>query len=268
MHPFDTAIALTTVDAHCSRGATTSAYANMVGPFGGTTAAVLLNAALRHAERRGEPVALTVNYASALADGAFEIDARAVRTNRSTQHWILQLRQGDDVAATATAVFATRRETWSAPEATAPADPPAPDTLARQDPTRRPPWVQRYDMRFIDGGMPTRFDGAEHPHSHSCLWVRDDPPRPIDFASLAALCDTFFPRVYLRRRKIVPIGTVSLTTYFHADTAMLAAHGAQPVLASAHGLNFRNGYCDQRGELWSARRELLASTQQVMYYRE
>ncbi len=108
MHPFDTAIALTPIDMNRSRGATTPAYANMVGPFGGTTAAALLNAALRHPARQGDPIALTVNYASALADGAFEIDARAVRTNRSTQHWVLQLLQGDGVAATATAVFAVR----------------------------------------------------------------------------------------------------------------------------------------------------------------
>ena len=268
MHPFNTAIALTPIDMNRSRGATTPAYANMVGPFGGTTAAVLLNAALRHPARLGDPIALTVNYARALADGAFEIDARAVRTNRSTQHWLLQLLQGDEVAATATAVFALRRETWSAPEAVAPAELPAPHTLARQDLTHRPPWVHRYDMRFVEGGMPARFDGTEHPHSQSCVWVRDDPPRAIDFASLAALCDTFFPRVYLRRRKVVPIGTVSLTTYFHADAAMLATQGDQPVLGSARGVTFRNGYCDQRGEVWSARRELLASTQQVMYYRE
>jgi len=268
MHPFDTAIALAPIDAHRSRGATTPAYANMVGPFGGTTAAVLLHAALRHPARLGDPIALTVNYASALADGAFEIDARAVRTNRSTQHWVLQLLQGDEVAATATAVFAVRRATWSASEVVAPAELPAPQTLPREDLTHRPPWVHRYDMRFVEGGMPSRFDGTEHPHSQTRVWVRDEPPRAIDFASLAALCDTFFPRVYLRRRKVVPIGTVSLTTYFHADAAMLAAQGDQPVLGSARGVVFRNGYCDQRGEVWSAQRELLASTQQVMYYRE
>lgn len=268
MHPFDTAIALTPLTPDRSRGATTPAYANMVGPFGGTTAATLLNAALRHPARLGDPVALTVNYASALADGAFEIDARAVRTNRSTQHWLLQLTQGDEVAATASAVFAQRRTTWSAPEAAAPDDVPAAESLPRQDLTRRPPWVHRYDMRFVDGGMPERFDGSEQPHSRSALWVRDEPPRPLDFASLAALADTFFPRVFLRRRTLVPIGTVSLTTYFHADAAMLAAQGDAPLLACARGLTFRNGYCDQRGELWSTRRELLASTQQVMYYRE
>ena len=76
-----------------------------------------LSSVLEHPARLGDPSALTVNFASPLADGDFEITARPVRTNRSTQHWSLELSQGGEVAATATAVFAQRRPTWSAPEA-------------------------------------------------------------------------------------------------------------------------------------------------------
>ena len=81
--------------------------------------------------------------------------------------------------------------------------------------------------------------------------MRDEPPRPLDFASLASLCDSFFPRIFVRRREIVPIGTVSLTTYFHADAATLAAQGERHVLGSARALNFRYGYFDQSAEVWS-----------------
>ena len=49
-------------------------------------------------------------------------------------------------------------------------------------------------------------------------WLRDDPPRPLDFASLTAMADVFFPRVWLRRATRVPVGTVSMTVYFHADS--------------------------------------------------
>ncbi|HEY4066637.1 MAG TPA: thioesterase family protein [Burkholderiaceae bacterium] len=266
MHFFDTAIALTPAGDDRFRGATSPAYANMVGPFGGTTGAVLLNAALQHPARLGEPIALTVNFASAIADGAFEIEARAVRTNRSTQHWTMLLTQGDEVAATATAVFAQRRETWSAPEAVMPADLPRPETLARLDRALLP-WIERYDMRFIRGGMPAEFDAQEQPDSSSVMWVRDEPPRPLDFASLAAICDSFFPRIFVRRRQSVPIGTVSLTTYFHADAAMLAAQAERPVLGSARALNFRNGYFDQSAEVWSDAGALLASTHQIVYFR-
>ena len=78
----------------------------------------------------------------------------------------------------------------------------------------------------------------------------------------------FFPRILLRRRKPAPIGTVSLTTYFHADALMLATQGEDPVLGTAHAVNFGNGYFEQSAEIWSSRRELLASTHQAVYYRE
>ena len=82
-------------------------------------------------------------------------------------------------------------------------------------------------------------------------------------ASLAAMSDSFFPRIYIRRRRRVPIGTVTLTTYFHADSALLAQVGKRHVLGVAKALNYRNGYFDQTGELWSPEGQLLASTHQV-----
>ena len=87
-------------------GATSPAYANMVGPFGGVTAASALNAVLQHPALLGEPVALTVNYAAALADGPFEVVARPARTNRSTQHWVVEIVQAGETVLTATALTA------------------------------------------------------------------------------------------------------------------------------------------------------------------
>jgi acyl-CoA thioesterase len=266
-HDFDAAIRLTPLGAHRFAGATHPAYANMVGPYGGVTAAALLNAALQHPERLGDPIALTVNFAAPLADGGFEIEARPLRTNRSTQHWGLQLLQAGAIAATGTAVFAARRETWSAPEAAAPAGMPAAAGLARAPTDNRPPWTQRYDMRFASGEAPG-WEGGGQPHSHSRLWVRDEPPRPLDFAALAAVCDCFFPRIFIRRGAPTPIGTVSLTSFFHADAALLAAQGERHLLGTARALNFRNGYFDQSAEVWSDDGQLLASTHQMVYYRE
>lgn len=268
MHPLDHALHLVPVGPHGFAGATSPAYANMVGPFGGTTAAVLLQATLDHPARQGDPIALTVNYASALADGAFHIEARPVRTNRSTQHWSVELLQGGEVAATATAVFAVRRDTWSATEAVPPGDVPAPSALPRAPLDNRPAWVQRYDMRFVDGGMPDAFDGQEQAGSTSRLWMRDDPPRRLDFGALAALCDSFFPRIFIRRRRRAAIGTVTLTTYFHAGADALAAQGDRHVFGVARALNYRAGYFDQSAEVWGDGGALLASTHQMVYFKE
>ena len=92
-HTFDQAIRLVPTEPNQFRGHTSEPYANMVGPFGGITAATLLNAVMQHPERIGEPVSLTVNFAGPIETGEFTIEAVPVRTNRSTQHWTLQLRQ-------------------------------------------------------------------------------------------------------------------------------------------------------------------------------
>ena len=59
-----------------------------------------------------------------------------------------------------------------------------------------------------------------------------------------------------------------MTAYLHADEAMLAAQADRPVLGCARALNFRNGYFDQSAEIWNDQRQLLASTHQMVYYRE
>ena len=265
-HPLDDALRLDP-DGDGFAGRTTPAYANMVGPFGGAIAATMLAAVLRHPARAGDPIALTVNFSGPIADGGFRVNARPVRTTRSTQHWYAELVQGDRVATSATAVLATRRETWSSTEIDFPAVPPA-ASIARLPPLERAEWTNRYDMRFVHGAPTGRAHAPADPGSESCLWVRDEPPRPLDFASLAAISDVFFPRLFLRRPKWVPVGTVSLTTFFHADAAMLAAQGERAVLGTARSNRFGAGYFDQSAELWGDDGALLATSHQVVYYKE
>lgn len=268
MHPFDEAIAIEQTSTGVFTGTVSAAYANMVGTYGGITHAILLNAAMSHAERIGEPVALTVNFAGPIAAGEFEVTAVAARTNRSTQHWNLSLVQGGEIAATGTAVFAQRRETWSAPEARPPSGVLPAAALTRSPLIGRPPWMHRYDMRFARGGLPDAFDGVEQSDSLSISWIRDEPPRPLDFQALAAMSDSFFLRIYVRRHMLQPAATISLTTYFHADTTLLAAQADRHALAVARASNFRNGYFEQNAELWSDAGQLLASSHQMVYYRE
>lgn len=266
-HPLDVAALLEPLGEGRYRGRTSPRYANMVGPFGGVIAAQLLNAVLLHPDRFGEPIAFTVNYAGPIADGEFEVAARTARTNRSTQHWLVELSQGEQLCATASGVFAARRETWSQVEAAFPQVPPA-SALRRFPMLGRAAWTERYDMRFVKGEL--NFTSPAHPEqdSVSVLWIRDDPPRPLDFVSLIAISDSFFPRIFVRRPVWAPIGTISFTTYFHADAAMLAANGDAAVLGTARAHQFRNGYFDQAAEVWGEAGTLLATSHQIVYYRE
>lgn len=238
----------------------------MVGPFGGITAAVLVRAIETHPDRIGEPLAVTINFAGPVADGDFDISLRAARTSRSTQHWIAELSQDGDVKTTATAVFGVRRDTWSDTEAPPPSA-PAPEQIA---PSSRQGevvvWARLYDMRFAEGPLPGE-NAQPSATSGTMLWVRDREERPVDYPALAALCDVFYPRVFQRLGGVLPAGTISLTTYFHADQHQLDALGGDYVLACAHANRFSRGYFDQSAQVWSRDGTLLATTHQIVYFK-
>lgn len=265
-HPLDQAVDLQPAGPGVFLGHTSPAYANMVGPFGGVTAATVLNAVWQHPERQGVPVAFTLNFCAAVADGPFEVHAKVVRSNRSTQHWAMSIEQADGTVLSATALTATRRETWGVQDQAMPAvlSPAAMAPSAQLAPVA---WLKRFDLRFAEGALPRVWDGAGD-SSRSTLWMRDEPPRPLDFVSLASLCDAFYPRVLLRRATAVPAGTVSMTIYFHANEAELAAVGEGWLLGQAESSAFRHGFFDQRAQLWSQAGVLLATTHQMVYFKQ
>ncbi len=265
-HAFDAAVALDPGEDGTWQGRTHAAWANMIGTYGGITAAQMLQSVLLHPQLLGEPVALTVNFAAAVAQGGFTLRPRSARTNRSTQHWTVELLQGDAVVATSTAVTAVRRATWGMQEAAAPVAPRPADTPRTL--RRGTEWVQRYDLRYLEGDVPRSWDGQDSGTSLSRLWVRDDPPRPLDFASLTALADVFFPRLWLRRARLAPLGTVSMTVYFHASGEQLRGTGDGWLLGQAQGHGFGRNFLDQSGLLWNEAGELLATTHHVMYNKE
>lgn len=266
MHPLDEALALQEKAPGQYVARTHLGYANAVGPFGGVTAGQLLMAALRHPERSGEPVAQTVHFAAPVGEGEFELSAQPVRTNRSTQHWLIQAYQQGEVVAMATAVFAVRRDSWSAIDASFPDSVPEVAAVPPFEAPQLPEFTRRYDLRYFKGLLTK--SGQEQDNAESALWVRDEPGRPLDFPSLAALCDVFFPRLMVRRQRAMRIGTVTMTSYFHADSAMLADVGEQHVLGVARGHAYRRGYFDQSAEIWSPTQELLATTHQMVYFKD
>ena len=177
----------------------------------------MLRALVDHPERSGDPLSMTVNFCAPIAQGAFDLDVRLVKANRSTQHWCVELTQGGaEVGALATAVFAERRASWSHLEAMFPQAVPFEEIrpLSRI----KASWANQYDFRFIEGGP--NFFGAKKDgpaSAFSKLWISDREPRKIDALSLMAMSDAFFGRIFHVRGELVPFGTVSLTTYFHAE---------------------------------------------------
>ena len=264
VHPFDAAIRLAPLGEGRFRGHTSEQYWNFVGPFGGITAATALNAILQRPERIGEPLSLTVNFMAPIKAGDLSVETKLVRSNRSTQHWSALISQAGDAEPllSAIAVFAARRDTWGLREAVPPEARPCEDCKVF-NPRLEIRWPGMYEMRYARG----RF-GVENPDSLTHCWIRDAPSRALDHASLTAICDAFFPRIFLRRPRMAPIATVSLNIYFHADAAALAKEGSAPVLCAAKALVFNKGYFDQEGQVWGKDGILLATTHQIAWYKD
>ena len=224
---------------------------------------------LRHPELLGEPVALTVNFAAALADGEFEVAAPPVRTNRSTQHWTCRCRRAmQTVVAPATGFTALRRDTWGGHEA-ADARGAAPAATSSAGIARRGvEWLRRYEMRSSRAPSPRKWDGSERT-------AKADAPvgarRPAAPAGLPGA-----------RRDERHVLSARLAAPRHAgadrhrldDDLLPCRRGAAGrsargyLLGRAQGQGFRNGYFDQTAQLWSEAGELLATTHQIVYYKE
>jgi acyl-CoA thioesterase len=263
-HPFDQALALTRGDGDAFSGRTSEPYWNAISPFGGTTVATLLQAMLSHPQRLGDPLAMTVNFAGPIRKGDFTVRVSAVRTGRSTQHWQMEIRQAGEStpAITGTAVFATRRETWSDTESKLP-EVTGPDGVVRNPPPPTVPFLQRYDLRYVDCDP---LAGGES--SATQCWISDVPPRELDFPAIAAYCDVFVPRLFVRKGAPTPIATVTLSINFHVDGATLARHKGSHAFGKAKANAFNGGYYDQEAQLWSRDGTLLATTHQLVWFRD
>ncbi|GED96391.1 acyl-CoA thioesterase [Gordonia crocea] len=261
-HVFDEAIRVEARGDGVFYATTHQAYDNMVGPFGGITAATVVNALQQHPDVLGTPLALTINYAAPVANGTWDLHTQIVRTNRTNQHWTFTISQEGQTVSTGSAVFGIHRATWSDTEAVRPDVPPAENVAALDFPDFIA-WASNYDKRFVVGGL----DGGKSDDSTSTLWLRDLPERPLDYPALTSMTDAFFPRVFLRHGTYMPAGTITLTTYFHATPDELAAQGSDHVLGTARAARFGNGHFDQSGQLWGGD-VLLASTHQLVYFKD
>jgi hypothetical protein len=270
MHPLDEATALGGEPGDAVRtGHTSDPYWTFIGPFGGASAATVLRAVLEHPDCAGDPLAITVNFCAPIARGDFAVHLRRARANRSSQHWLVEIRQRDDDEAvlTASIVTAARRASWSHQPARAPRLPPV-ETMAAFPNRSSLPWVAQYGFRFAEGVPALSETQPDPPRSaRSVLWLQDEAPRPLDFLSLVAMSDAFFGRIFQVIGRIPPFGTVSMTTYFHAGADELAAQGTAPLAALADSRVFHRSFCDQSAELYASGGQLLATSAQIAYFR-
>jgi acyl-CoA thioesterase len=268
MHPFDAATFLEQTSPGHLRGRSSPSYWNWVGPFGGFVAAVAMRSVVVQPNVVGDPLQLTVNFAGPMQEGPFDVNVRPVRTNRTTQHWVVEITQPvDDVEGAASVAIATittamRRSVFSHAELLPPPS-PQPDQLSRLSPPWNATWIDQYDLRYAEGVALKSTSG----NSRSLFWIRDFPNRNIDYPALAAIADASLPRIFVLRPQFTPSATVSLTAYFHGDANTLAQIGNEYLLTESRSSVFDSGFHDQHANIWSRDGRLLVSTQQIVWYK-
>jgi acyl-CoA thioesterase len=234
------------------------------GMFGGWTAALLLRAVQADAAESdpGSPASLSVHYVSAIAPGsALALRTRFVGGTRALSTWQVELAiEGAEApAALGTVVLARRRETFAFTEAAMPEVPP-PDGL----PVVHPPGTfgERCNMRPIRG-----FPPFAQPDARTLLWVRETSGRALDALQLAYLADNYPPRSWPRRTEPGPYSTITLSVFFHATDAELAALGDDDVLIDATASRAESATVGAQARLWSRGGVLLATTEQLGWFR-
>lgn len=237
-------------------------FESINGMFGGWTAAVLLRAVLEAAAGVGTPAAMTVNFLGKVEPGTEPVlRVDSVHAGRSLQHWHAHLLAADDLRPLATAmlIFAARVPTDGFLEPTMP-EAPEPSTLEMFHPPG--PQGERIDYRPISGHPPFGRSSTV-----SSAWVRDRTGRPLDVVQLAYLADQYAPRVFFISDGPRASATTTLSVHFHGSTEEIDAVGDGYLLNEATGTRASMSLAGQQARLWSPAGALLATTEQLAWYR-
>lgn len=238
------------------------AYEAGTGMFGGWTAALLMKAVLADERAEGEPATLNVNYVSRVdPTSALTLSVTPLGGSRSVATWQVELRNEDreGVAALATVVMASRRESIAFTEFT---KPEAPDPQALDIFHPPAPFGQQTDMRPVTG-----FPPLNRPDTRSTHWVRDMTGGPLDHPRLAYLSDSYAPRILFKGSSFRPSSTLTMSVYFYATAQELADVGDGHVLGEVVGTRAESSICGSQLRLWSPAGALLATSEQMCWFK-
>ncbi|MEP3227506.1 MAG: thioesterase family protein [Parasphingorhabdus sp.] len=239
-------------------------YQNPSGAaFGGWVAAIAARAVEEHADCAAPIMSLQMAYLSAVSPGEVEIRVTLLKSGASTQFWRVELSQRGQITNTADIVTSNRRPSGPnyqlpRPEAKAPED----GLKLEAMPGMTPNWVATYDQHIVQG---TPFSDNGSPET--LTWIRHVDGRPIDRKAIIAVCDTPMPRTFFLSDELRMGSTVTMATYIYANDEDLAAAGSDYLLLRVSSATVRNSATDQRAELWSQTGILLATSNQIGFYR-
>jgi acyl-coenzyme A thioesterase PaaI-like protein len=234
------------------------------GLWGGYALGLCVRALEAEPEAAGEALSMTLTYATGLPPGELDVRTRRLRQGGSIGVWEVEIRAHgvEDVGVHGMVTLARRPPTPPFAFASLP-QAPAPEELTPPD---QPPGTAHFgasafERRTLDGFPPK--PGGD---SRSLAWVR--PRRGAwDKALLAMVTDNSAPRSMYALERVMTT-TLSLTAYLHARVEELANLGDDFILVECEGRVGGGGASDERSSYWSRDGRLLATSEQLAWYRQ
>lgn len=107
----------------------------------------------------------------------------------------------------------------------------------------------------------------DQPSTRSLTWVREQSARAIDRLQLAYLADAYAPRIFFKSKAPRPFSTITMSVYFFASDEELSAIGDDYILSEITGTRAEQSTVGSSGRLWSRSGALLATTEQMGWFR-
>jgi acyl-coenzyme A thioesterase PaaI-like protein len=235
------------------------------GLWGGYAIGLCVRVVEAEPEAVGEPLTLTLTYAAALPAGPLDVRTRRLRQGGSVGVWEVELRPAgaEEVGVHAMVTMARRPNTPDFAFARMPAA-PDPESLPRPD---SPAGMQHFGAQAFERRTAEGFPPRPSADSRSLAWVRSRRG-PWDKALLGMVTDNSAPRAFYALGPGVHTTTLSLTVYLHATAEEIAEIGDDYLLIECEGRVGGGGASDERSSYWRRDGKLLATSEQLAWYRQ
>ena len=261
---FDRETALIPLDADNYTIEASDIYRNPTGmAFGGWVAAITAKAVVMHEARKSLIVSQSTTYLSGIGPGEVEVSVKLLKSGNSTQFWRVELLQNGNLAIAADIITSNRRHTDLDYQLQMPDTKSPEESVSLQDVNpMAPQWIATFDQRIAKGVPFTKNETPE-----SLVWIKESDGRPLDRVSLFSMLDTPMPRTFFVSDTPRMGSTVSMSCYIYATDEDITAAGSDYLLLRIDGATARNSVTDSRVELWSQSGTLLATSNQIGFFR-
>jgi acyl-CoA thioesterase len=256
LHFLDEGLVLTPLGDGRYAAAADPRWQNIIGPFGGWIAALLVHAAEQEAEPDRRLRSLTGQFLAPIAMGPLDVRVRVLQRRRTLTAIHIDLLQDGAVVALGLCTFFAARDDALVAGTVPPPPWPRWDRLAGFGADSGKSFFTQYLFYAVAEGVPATPAGPL-----ACGgWVNLNPPRPLDAKLVALFADSWLPVLWTGLGRRVPFSTVEFSVYLRQPPL---AGDDRPVMLRVTTEVAEGGVADEQGHVWDADGRLLAQTRQL-----